>query len=64
MKNNIPKHVWKQLVTMASQSNMRSQHGCVITKGKQIISSGTNNLLYHSECMAIRQCVLQQFRRK
>ena len=59
--NDIPNHVFDKLITCAEKSTMRTRHGCVITKGKNIMYSGTNDEIYHSECKAILQCVLWKF---
>ena len=60
--NNIPDHVYNKIIDCAEKSNMRTMHGCVITRGKNIMYCGTNDNIYHSECKAILQCVLWKFR--
>ena len=54
-QNEIPTHILNELYKQAYRSELRCQHGCVITKGKQIISTATNDEIYHSESKAIIQ---------
>lgn len=57
----IPNYILEELLNQASKSTMRTKHGCVIVKGKHIISSGSNNELYHSESNAILQHMCKNF---